>query len=217
MGFWAGKGGIIMETTIFGKTPGGSLAHLYTITGGGVTAKVSDFGATLVQLWVPDKHGNLADVVLGYDTVEEYADHDGCLGATVGRNANRIHNAAFPLAGRSVQLTATEGPNNLHSGPDFYFKRMWQVEEYNEHTICFHLESPSGDQGFPGNADIHVRYALTPEATLVITYDGICDQPTVFNMTNHTYFNMAGHDRSELCMGASPSFSISTSKPDNSR
>ena len=155
-----------METTIFGKTPGGSLAHLYTITGGGVTAKVSDFGATLVQLWVPDKHGDLADVVLGYDTAEEYADHDGCLGATVGRNANRIHNAAFPLAGRSVQLTATEGPNNLHSGPGFYFKRMWQVEEYNEHTICFHLESPSGDQGFPGNADIHVRYALTPEATL---------------------------------------------------
>ena len=102
MGFWAGKGGIIMETTIFGKTTGGSLAHLYTITGGGVTAKVSDFGATLVQLWVPDKHGNLADVVLGYDTAEEYADHDGCLGATVGRNANRIHNAAFPLAGRSV-------------------------------------------------------------------------------------------------------------------
>ena len=189
-----------METTIFGKTPGGSLAHLYTITGGGVTAKVSDFGATLVQLWVPDKHGDLADVVLGYDTAEEYADHDGCLGATVGRNANRIHNAAFPLAGRSVQLTATEGPNNLHSGPGFYFKRMWQVEEYNEHTICFHLESPSGDQGFPGNADIHVRYALTPEATLVITYDGICDRPTVFNMTNHSYFNMAGHERSELCM-----------------
>ena len=109
----------------FGILPSGEQATLYTISCGGVTAQVTDYGATLVSLLVPDKEGTLADVVLGYDDCGGYAAGDACLGATVGRNANRIAGAAFSLGKKTVHLTPNENGNNLHSGPDMYFKRMW--------------------------------------------------------------------------------------------
>ena len=184
-----------MEKKPFGILPGGEQAFLYTISDGKLTAQISDFGATLVRLYVQAE-----DVVLGFDDANGYLNSTTYFGATVGRNANRIGGACFTLNGETVQLPQNEKTNNLHSGPDSYAYRLWQVEEYKENAIVFSLHSPHGDQGFPGNADIRVTYALA-ENTLSITYEAVSDADTVFNLTNHSYFNLAGHHRPELAMG----------------
>ncbi len=185
----------------FGSLPNGIEASLFTIQGGGLKAVISDYGATLVSLYVPDRAGNLADVVLGYDTVEGYAQGSVYLGATVGRSANRIAGSQFQLGGKTFRLNANEGDNNLHSGPDYYHNRLWTVEEVDERHIRLGLDSPDGDQGFPGNAHISVTFAIDAQtATLRVLFDGLCDQDTIFNMTNHSYFNLAGHDHPQRAM-----------------
>lgn len=184
----------------FGTLPNGDAAFLYTITGGGMTARITDFGATLVSLLVPDREGNLADVVLGYDSAAEYLEKPGYLGCTVGRNANRIAGSRFTLNGKTVKLEANEGENCLHSGDNSYCYRLWQLAEHKENAVSFTLESPNADQGFPGNAKLRVTYTLLPDNTLDIAYDGICDQDTVFNLTNHSYFNLSGHENPQFAM-----------------
>lgn len=192
----------------FGVLSSGEQAHLYTIRCGRFEAAITDFGATLVSLWVPDREGNRADVVLGFDDVRFYAASDAFLGATVGRNANRIGGASFALNGKEYFLEKNNNGNNLHSGSRSYAFRMWKVAEHTEDSISLTLESLSGDQGFPGKAQLRVTYALEYPGTLRITYDGICDEDTIFNMTNHSYFNLAGHENGErsteqiLSMGA---------------
>ena len=185
---------------LFGTLPNGQQATLYTIRRGNITAVITDYGATLVQLWVPDAQGNIADVVLGYDDVNSYRTGTGFLGATVGRSANRIQNASFSMNGTTVTMTPNEGSNNLHSGPDFYKDRLWKATYQAEDSITFQLDSPHGDQGFPGNATIDVTYSLDGNRALVISYRAISDRDTVFNMTNHSYFNLAGHDHPEKAM-----------------
>ena len=185
----------------FGILPTGEEAHLYTISCGGLTAAVSDYGATLVKLLVPDRNGVLADVVLGYDDCNGYRTANGAfLGATVGRNANRLKNACFVLNNKTWTLTPNDGNNNLHSGPDSFNLRMWKVLSHNADSITLELNSPHGDQGFPGNAVIRVTYSLDNEGSLHIVYDAVSDQDTVFNLTNHSYFNLAGEDRQEAAM-----------------
>ena len=184
----------------FGILPDGRSARLYTISCGGITAQISDYGATLVRLLVPDKNGNTADVVLGYDDVTGYANGHSYFGATVGRNANRIKNACFVLDNKTWTLPANMGPHSLHSGADGFHKRLWEVERVSDTSITLLLHSPHGDQGFPGNAHIRVTYTLEYPSSLTIRYDGSCDRRTVFNMTNHSYFNLAGHDHPERAM-----------------
>ncbi len=182
----------------FGTLPDGSQTHLYTISRDGITAKITDLGATLVNLWVPDKEGVCADVVLGYDDAQGYLRGNNFLGATVGRNANRIKAGCFLLNGTAVTMDKNNGSNNLHSGKAYFKDRLWKVESHTRDSVRLSLYSPHGDQGFPGNAQIHVTYALEPDRRLAIRYDGISDRDTVFNLTNHSYFNLAGHDRPEL-------------------
>lgn len=184
----------------FGLISKGQQAHLYTLSCGDLTARVTDLGATLVSLMVPDRNGEIADVVLGYDDAKGYHTGWSFLGATVGRNANRIKGGRFLLNGKKVRLAAFERGNNLHSGFDFFHRRLWQVERRSDSSITFLLNSPHGDQGFPGNAVIRVTYTLGPPSVLRVCYDAICDRDTVFNMTNHSYFNLAGHDHPELAM-----------------
>ena len=195
------KGELFMKES-FGTLPSGQQATLYTISCGRLTAAVTDLGATLVRLLVPDAAGNVADVVLGHDDANGYLSNNGFLGAIVGRNANRVKDATFPLNGRQVRLTPLDSQfgNNLHSGPDCFHTRLWDVVHYEASSITFRLESPDGDQGFPGNATIRVTYSLDDNDTLHVIYDGICDKDTVFNMTNHSYFNLAGHDHPEAAM-----------------
>ena len=186
---------------LFGVRSDGKEAYLYTISRSGLTAEISDHGATLVKLFVPDSKGELADVVLGFDSPDAYTASTTYFGATIGRNSNRVGNARFTLGEKTYTLEANDNEkNNLHSGFDPYKNRLWQVVKHTDDSICLRLDSPDGDQGFPGNAVIHVTYTLDDNAGLVITYDGVCDKDTVFNMTNHSYFNLAGHDKPELAM-----------------
>ena len=184
----------------FGVLPSGEQASLYVISSGKIEAHISDFGATLVRLYVPDNKGNLADVVLGFDDANGYLGSTTYFGATVGRNANRVGGAEFMLGDRKVVLAKNDNGNNLHSGPDSYAFRVWTVEHYEENSIEFSLCSPDGDQGFPGKAEIRLTYAFEGTDTLTITYDAVSDKDTVFNMTNHSYFNLAGHEKPERAM-----------------
>lgn len=184
----------------FGKLPSGKEASLYTIACGRLKAAVSDFGATLVKLYVPDHQGHVEDVVLGFDEAASYLGSTAYFGATVGRNANRVGRGRFTLNGREYQLPCNDGQNNLHSGPDGYSYRLWQVTEHRADAITLALESPNGDQGFPGKAAIQVTYQLEAPATLRIEYRAVSDQDTVFNLTNHTYFNLAGHSKTGKAM-----------------
>ncbi len=167
-------------------------------------AVVSDFGAVLVSLYVPDKDGKKRDVVLGFDEVQQYETNNSQgLGATVGRNGNRIGQGRFELNGKTYQLKLNDNErNNLHSGGESYHFRMWDTatvaEGDGEDSVTFLLLSPDGDQGFPGNFDVKVTYTLTDDNELKITYDGTPDQDTIVNMTNHSYFNLNGHQTNEV-------------------
>lgn len=183
----------------FGTLPNGEISQLYTISCGCLRAKVADLGATLVQLFVPDRNGVAGDVVLGYDDPAGYLQGSCYFGATIGRNSNRVKNACFVLDGKTWSMPANEGPNNLHSGPDGYDARLWTIVSHLENAITLTLHSPHGDQGFPGNAHISLTYTLEPDG-LRISYEAVSDRDTVFNLTNHSYFNLAGHDHAEKAM-----------------
>ena len=179
----------------FGATKNGEKASCYVLKNSkGMEAVVSDFGASLLKLYVPDKDGKTQDVVLGYETLEDYENGGDSLGATVGRVANRIGMAEFELNGKKYELTKNDnGENTLHGGTDFYNKRMWDVKEEDDTHVVFALVSPDGDQGFPGEVKIEVSYTITEENELKIHYHAIPDQDTLLNMTNHSYFNLSGH------------------------
>lgn len=201
----------------FGILPSGQEAYLYTISCGELSAAVTNCGAALVQLMVPDKEGNLADVVLGYDDAMGYYNGEAFIGATVGRNANRVAGSCFEMGGKTIRLTPNENGNNLHSGPDSTQQRLWEVVSHTHTSVTFRLESPDGDQGFPGNATIDVTYSLEPDGVLSITYDAVSDQDTVFNLTNHSYFNLAGHEKTELAMKQTLQMNATFFTPDDAQ
>ncbi len=183
----------------FGTLENGAAVSKYTLTNeNGVSAAFTDLGGTWLEMKVPDRDGKLADVLLGYDSVEDILTKSGHMGEIVGRNANRIGGAAFTLNGITYALVINSGSkNNLHSGPDFYRSRLWdaEVEETGLGTrITFSLFSPDGDQNYPGNANIAVSYTLTPDNSLRLDYLMVSDADTIANFTNHAYFNLAGHD-----------------------
>ncbi len=181
-------------THSFGMTSKGEEARLFTIQNDkGMEIKVSDYGATLVEVRVPDKEGRLLDVVLGYDDVQGYEAGNAFFGATIGRVANRIGNGEFRLGGRTYELTRNDGQNTLHGGRDFYNKRIWKTGETQEDHVEFLMDSPSGDQGFPGNVKISVTYTLTKDNEVKIHYRAVPDADTLMNLTNHSYFNLSGH------------------------
>ena len=179
----------------FGVLPTGETVKIYHLeNGSGAFVEVTEFGALLVKLCVPDREGKLTDVVLGYDDLESY-EVNGCFfGAVIGRSGNRIAGARFMLGDREVRLAQNENDNNLHSGPDGFEKKLWKVTEISQdkNSIVFNRISPDGENGFPGEFDVSVKYEFTEENELKIHYQGVCDEPTVGNMTNHSYFNLSG-------------------------
>lgn len=179
----------------FGTTARGERSALYTLKNqNGMEIAVSDYGAILVKVLVPDKEGKLRDVVLGYDDVKGYESGTLYFGATVGRVANRIGGGAFELNGKTYALTQNDNQNTLHGGTDYYDKRMWKVEEADDSHVSLCLHSPDGDQGFPGAVEIHVTYTLTGENEVKIHYHAVPVEDTLLNLTNHSYFNLSGHD-----------------------
>ena len=179
----------------FGSTSKKEEAVLYTLTNeNGMSASITNYGAALVKLNVPDKEGKLRDVVVGYDDVTGYEKGGGSFGAPVGRNANRIGGAVITIQDKTYELEKNDNGNNLHSGTNYYNKRIWNVGEKTDSKIEFVLHSPDGDQGYPGTLDMHVTYELTEDNELRLIYDAVPDQDTIINMTNHSYFNLDGHD-----------------------
>lgn len=177
----------------FGRLMDGTETKLYVLENKkGMTVTATDYGAALVNVLVPDKDGRKVDVVLGYDDAKGYEEGDKFFGAVVGRNANRIGGASFTLNGRIYHLDENDHGNNLHSGYNFFNKRMWKVKEADKSHVTFSLHSPEGDQGYPGAADIQVTYTLTEDNELQMDYYAVPDKDTVLNMTNHSYFNLDG-------------------------
>lgn len=183
-----------VEIQSFGKTPDGREIKLYTLRNGkGMQASVTNVGAILVKLLVPDAQGRLEDVVLGFDRGEDYYDNGSFFGAVVGPSANRIGGAAFEIDGVKYQLAVNDGPNNLHSDMDKgYHKAYWDAEA-GENSVCFSLEDADGNMGFPGNKKIQVTYTLDEDNGLELHYHASSDKKTILNLTNHTYFNLDGH------------------------
>ena len=178
----------------FGSTAKGEKASLYTLRNkGGIEIGVTDYGAALVKVLIPDKDGKVQDVVLGYDSAKAYEEGGVHFGATVGRVANRIGGACFELNGKIYALTANDNGNSLHGGCDYYNKRMWRAEEVTGQKVIFCLESPDGDQGYPGAVRISVTYELTDDNEIKLHYHAVSDADTLINLTNHSYFNLAGH------------------------
>ncbi len=184
----------MMEIVSFGKNSRGEETSLYQLENQNhMVAKVSDHGATLVSVLVPDKEGNVKDVVLGYDKASDYEASTCYFGATVGRNGNRIEHAQFKIDGKLYKIAANQGENNLHSGPNGFERALWKVKSQTKNSVTFSHLSLEEEQGFPGNLEVEVTYTLTDDNAVEIFYKGTADKTTVMNFTNHSYFNLGGH------------------------
>lgn len=189
-----------MMQRAFGYTKDGKNTTIYTLKTNHIQLDVSDYGSTLINLFVKDKKGELVDIVLGYDDVTGYeTDAGNNFGCNVGRNANRISGARFCLNGVEYLLDKNDGENNLHSGNNPYPKRIWNVEEQTDNCVVFSLESPHMDQGFPGSLKMYVTYEIVGEDSFRIIYEAKPDMDTVINMTNHSYFNLNGEGDGSIC------------------
>jgi aldose 1-epimerase len=179
----------------FGHTPKGERVTLYTLTNpSGMSVSIMDYGATVVKIIVPDRNGRLADVALGFDHFAPYLKQTAYFGATAGRYANRIAGGKFKIDKTVYQVPVNNGPNSLHGGLRGFDKRIWKVEAVESDTpaIRFSRLSPDGEEGYPGNLFVSVTFTLTDDNKLHIDYQATTDKPTVINLTNHTYFNLAG-------------------------
>jgi len=177
----------------------GDSVKLYTLTNGTATAAITNYGARVVSLLVPDKNGELIDVVLGYKDLKAYRDpDDGFYGAVVGRYGNRIAKGQFELEGQSYQLEINNGPNSLHGGTNGFFQKVWEVKHVTDSSLELNYVSPDGDAGYPGTLDATIVYTLTSDNGLEIAYRATTDKTTVVNLTNHSYFNLSGEGDSTI-------------------
>jgi aldose 1-epimerase len=180
----------------YGKTNDGTPVDLYVLTSAkGMKAKVITYGAILTELDVPDRDGKFADVVLGFDDLEGYLGKHPYFGATVGRVANRIAKGQFTLKGKAYHLAVNNGPNALHGGKKGFDKVVWKAEPLKEPdgaAVKFTYRSPDGEEGYPGNLTVSVTYTLAGDNELKIDYRATTDQATPVNLSNHSYFNLAG-------------------------
>ena len=187
-----GGGGAVRREE-FGKMPDGRAVALYTLTNRrGAEARIITYGGTVVSLRVPDRRGQLADVVLGFDDLEGYLGQDFYIGALIGRYANRISNARFTLNGVEYKLAANNGPHNLHGGPRGFDKVVWNARPLRGAALELTYLSRHGEEGFPGNLRARAVYTLTDRDELRVDYSATTDKDTVVNLTQHSYFNLAG-------------------------
>jgi len=190
------KGQPEVKKQSYGKMPDGAPVDLYVLTNAnGMEARLTTYGGTVVSLTAPDRRGEFADVVLGMDTLDGYRSQAAFLGALIGRYGNRIGGAKFTLEGKTYHLPVNDGPNTLHGGPLGFDKQVWQAREVHSAegpAVEFAYVSKDGEEGFPGTLTAKVIYALTNKNELKIDYTATTDKATVVNLTNHSYFNLAG-------------------------
>jgi aldose 1-epimerase len=180
----------------FGKTPDGTPVDVYTLKNGALEARIITYGGIVISLKVPDKSGKSADVVLGYDSLDGYLVKGPYFGAIIGRYGNRIAGGKFALDGKTYSIPPNDGPNALHGGPRGFDKVVWKAKEIPRGIELSHV-SPDGDQGFPGTLTALVRYTLSGK-DLKIEYSATTDKNTVLNLTNHSYFNLAGQGNGDI-------------------
>lgn len=177
----------------FGTTPAGETVHKIHLQNQDLCCDILTYGATLQSLVVPDRDGQRVDVLLGYDTLEQYLQGGCYFGATVGRVANRIAGGQFELNSISYKLPLNDGNNHHHGGPDGFAFRVWEIAAVSDTSVTLSLHSPDGDQGYPGNIDVEAEFALN-ENTLVLRHRAVSDADTLCSLTSHGYFNLAGHN-----------------------
>ncbi len=191
-----------VQKSAFGTLPDGTAVDLYTLTNAnGMVVKIMTYGATVTELWVPDRGGRLADVTLGFDDLQGYLGPNPYFGATIGRVANRIARGRFTLGGRHYTLATNNGPNSLHGGNRGFDKVVWHGQPQESSTtpaVKFTYTSPDGEEGYPGNLNVAVVFTLTDQNELGIEYTAQTDQPTPVNLTNHTYFNLCGAEKGDI-------------------
>ncbi len=181
------------EGVIDGKT-----TRMFTMENeNGMVVTLTNYGAKIVSIYAPDKNGNFADVLLGFNSLADYQQYGASHGAVVGPFANRIANARFTIDGETYQLPVNNGEACLHSGPDSWYRKVWDYEK-NGNVTTFTLESPDGEFGFPGNKKAKVTYSLTDDNELKIDYEVTTDKPTHINLTNHSYFNLRGEGNGDI-------------------
>ncbi|HVI39280.1 MAG TPA: aldose epimerase family protein [Anaerovoracaceae bacterium] len=180
-----------MNRHIWGKADSKDV-YLISSSDGNLKADITNYGGAVVSLSVPDKSGELTDVVMGFDTLAEYIDQKYYVGTIIGRCANRIKNARFAIDGQEFLLDQNEGENHLHGGRKGFWNVVWDIGSYGKDYVVLKYFSPHGAGGYPGNLDCTVEYRLT-DNQLKICYTGICDRDTIMNLTNHSYFNLNGY------------------------
>ena len=190
------------EVRSFGTTDENQPVELYTLTNSrGSRVSITNYGGIVTSLWVPDRDGDLGDIVLGYDTLGQYLEGSPYFGAIVGRYGNRIANGRFTLDGVEYSLAVNNGPNHLHGGIKGFDKVVWNAEPYvepDEVGLRLDYTSPDGEEGYPGNLAVTVVYALTNRDELRVEYVAETDRATVVNLTHHGYFNLAGHASGDI-------------------
>jgi aldose 1-epimerase len=180
----------------FGTMPDSTKVSIFTLVNhSGITMKVTNYGGIITSLKVPDKNGVAADIVLGFDNLTGYLNKTPFFGALIGRYGNRIAKGKFTLDGKEYTLALNDGPNHLHGGVKGYDKVMWDAEEFKTDSavgIKLHRVSKDGEEGYPGNLDVTVTYTLKDDNSLVFDYTATTDKATPVNLTQHSYFNLAG-------------------------
>jgi len=186
---------------VFGKADGKDV-YLFTLTNAnGLQTKITNYGGIVTHLMVPDRNGNLGDIVLGYDTLDEYIKNNPYFGALIGRYGNRIGKGKFTLEGKEYSLATNNGPNHLHGGDKGFDKVVWDAEPMQTEqgpALKLTYLSKDGQEGYPGNLKCTVVYTLTNDNELKVTYEAQTDKPTICNLTHHSYFNLAGHNSGEI-------------------
>jgi aldose 1-epimerase len=186
----------------FGKTEDGQAVELYTLTNKNrMEAAITNFGGIVVSLKVPDRQGKLDDVVLGYDKVDDYLTNKAYFGAIIGRYGNRIAHGKFTLDGNTYTLPKNDGDHTLHGGTRGFNRRLWTAKDVSSthgHALELTYGSRDGEEGFPGNVSVKVVYTLTDQNELEISYSATTDKDTVVNLTNHSYFNLAGQGSGDI-------------------
>jgi aldose 1-epimerase len=187
------------KAELFGKLSDGQEIYKYTlVNANGMTADIINYGAIVTSLKVPGRDGNVEDVIFGFDNLEDYEKDNSFQGAIVGRYGNRIAAGKFSLDGKDYQLSVNSGENHLHGGFKGFYKAVWKSEQLKPHSLRLELESPDGDEGYPGNIKVIVTYTISPNNELLIEYSGTTDAPTILNPTNHCYFNLTGNPENSI-------------------
>lgn len=183
-----------IKTVEFGTMNDGTAAQLFTLkNSNGMEVSITNYGGIVTSVKVPDKNGNIDNVVLGFDDLEQYKSDHPFFGAIAGRYANRIAKGRFELNDEVYELAINNGENHLHGGVEGFDKKLWDAEvNEDENAVTFSYLSPDGEEGYPGNLDVEVTYTLTDENELQIDYHATTDKATVVNLTNHSYFNLSG-------------------------